>query len=98
MVGGAGFERSFEFACDVQVKYVGDGGIIGCIMLHFKSSTLIRRNAENSQVSVTQFQERVGAGFDQTQCFGILANAGKPKVTVSTILIFEVFYRRMRWV
>ena len=65
MVGGAGFERSFEFACDVQVKYVSDSGIIGCIMLHFKSGALIGRSTENSQVSVLQFQKRESTGLRQ---------------------------------
>ena len=88
VVGGAGFERSFEFACDVQVKYVGDGGIIGRIMLHFKSGALIGGSAENSQVSVTQFQKRESTDIHQLQGLFILANFGQPKWTVGASVIF----------
>jgi hypothetical protein len=74
VVGRAGFERSFEFACYVQVKYVGDGGVIGRIMLHFEPGALIWGRAENSQVSVTQYQIGESTGFRQQQGLVILAN------------------------
>ena len=91
VVGGAGFERSFEFACDVQEKYVGDGGVIGRVMLHFKSGALVWWSAENSQVSLTQFQIRVSADFHQSQGLFILTNVGQPKLTISTFVVSEVF-------
>jgi len=91
VVGRAGFERSFEFACYVQVKYIGDSGAIGCIMLHFEPGALIRGRAENSEVSVTQYQIGESAGFRQQQGLVILANVGEPKLTVGAIVILEVF-------
>ena len=91
MVGRAGFERSFEFACYVQVKNVGDGGVIGRIMLHFEPSALIRGRAENSEVPVTQYQIGESAGFRQQQGLVILANVGEPKLTVGALVILEVF-------
>ena len=42
----------------MQVKNVGDGGVVGCVVLHFKPSALVWWSAENSQVSVTQFKIR----------------------------------------
>ena len=91
MVGRAVFERSFEFACYVQVKYVGDGGVIGRIMLHFEPGALIRGRAENSEVPVTQYQIWESAGFRQQQGLVILANVGEPKLTVGAVVILEVF-------
>ena len=91
MVGRAGFERSFKFACYVQVKNVGDGGDIGRIMLHFEPGALIRGRAENSEVPVTQSQIRESAGFRQQQGFVILADVGEPKLTVGAVVILEVF-------
>ena len=90
MVGRAGFERSFEFACYVQVTYVDDGGVIGCIMLHFEPGALIRGRAENSEVPVTQYQIGESAGFRQQQGLVILANVGEPKLTVGAVVILEV--------
>ena len=90
-VGRAGFKRSFEFACYVQVKYVGDDGVIGCIMLHFEPGALIRGRAENSEVPVTQYQIGESAGFRQQQGLVILANFGEPKLTVGAVVILEVF-------
>ena len=91
MVGRAGFERSFDFACYVQVKYVDDGRVIGCIMPHFEPGALIRGRAENSQVPVTQSQIGESAGFRQQQGLVILANVGEPKLTVGALVILEVF-------
>ena len=92
VVGRAVFERSFEFACYVQVKYVGDSGVIGRIMLHFEPGALIRGRAENSEVPVTQSQIGESAGFRQQQGLVILANVGEPKLTVGALVILEVFY------
>jgi len=91
VVGRAGFERSFEFACYVEVKYVSDGGIIGRIMSDFKPGALIRGRAENSEVPVTQYQIGESAGFRQQQGLVILANVGEPELTVGAIVILEVF-------
>ena len=90
-MGRAGFEPSFEFACYVQVKYVGNGGDIGCNMLHFEPGALIWGRAENSQVPVTQYQIGESAGFRQQQGLVILANVGEPKLTVGAVVILEVF-------
>jgi len=65
VVGRAGFEVSVEFASYEQVKYVQDGGVIGRIMLHFKSGALIWGRAENSQVPLTQYQIGESTGFRQ---------------------------------
>ena len=65
MVGRAGFKRSFEIAYHMQEENVGHGGVIGRIVLHFKSGALIRRSTENSQVSVTQFQKGENTGLHQ---------------------------------
>ena len=59
------FDCSFEFALRVKVKHIFDGGVIGGKMLHFEPSALIRRSAENSQVSVAQFQKRESTGVHQ---------------------------------
>ena len=75
----------------MQVKYVDDGGVIGCIMLHFQSGTLIRGGAEKSQVTVLQFQIRESTGFRQEQGLVILANFGEPKLTFGAFVILEVF-------
>jgi len=91
VVGRAGFERSFEFACYVQVKYVGDGGVIGRIMLHFEPGALIWGRAENSEVPLTQYQIWKSTGFHQQQGLFILANVGEPKLTVGAVVISEVF-------
>jgi len=53
----ARLECSFELAYQMQVENISDGGIIGRVMLHFKPSTPILWNAENSQVSMTQFKK-----------------------------------------
>jgi hypothetical protein len=71
----------------MQVKNVGDGGVIGCIMLHFKPCALIRGSAENSQLSMTQFQIREGTDINQSQGLIILANIWKPKCTISSVVI-----------
>jgi hypothetical protein len=75
----------------VQVKYVGDGGVIGRIMLHFEPGALIRGRAENNEVSLTQYQIGESAGFRQQQGLVILANVGEPKLTVGVVVILEVF-------
>ena len=79
----------------MQVENVCDGGIVGCIVLHFKPSALVWWSAENSQVSVTQFQIRESTDIDQLQGLFILANVGQPKWTVGASVIFEVFDSRM---
>ena len=94
MVGRAGFERSFEFACyvkNVQVKYVGDGGVIGRIMLHFEPGALVEWRAEYSQVSLAQLQKGESTDVHQMQGLVILANVGEPKLTVGAVVILEVF-------
>ena len=48
VMGLALFERSFELAHHMQVENISDSRVIGCVMLHFKPSTFIRRSAENS--------------------------------------------------
>jgi hypothetical protein len=52
-MGGALFERSFDLAFSVQVENVGDGGVVGCVVQHFKPGALVWWSAKNSQVSVT---------------------------------------------
>jgi len=79
----------------MQVEDVGDGRVVGCIMSYFKSSTLIWRSAEYSQVSLTQFQIRESTGINQLQRLFILANVGQPKVTISAIVKLEVFGSRI---
>ena len=75
----------------VQVKNVGDERVIGCPVLYFKPSALIRRSAENSKVSVSQFEKRESADIHQLQGPSILAYRCEPKLAVSPIVIFEVF-------
>ena len=53
MMGRALFERSFKLVYSMQMENVGDGGVVGCVMLHFKPSALVWWSAENSQVSMT---------------------------------------------
>ena len=79
----------------MQVKNVDDEGVVRCVVLHFKPGALVWRSAENSQVSLTQFQKREGTGIHQSQGLIILANVGEPKLTVDAIVVFEVFDRRM---
>jgi len=73
------------------MENVGDGGVVGCVVLHFKPCALVSWSAENSQVSVTQFQKRESTGIYQSQGLTILASAGKPKLTVGTLVILKVF-------
>jgi len=75
----------------MQVKNVGDERVIGCVMLHIKPCAPIWGSAENSEVSLTQFQKRIGTDVYQVQGLLILANVGQPKLAVSTIVILEVF-------
>ena len=49
----------------MQVENVGNGGVVWCIVLHSKAGALIWWSAENSEVSVTQFQKRESTGFDK---------------------------------
>ena len=78
-------------AYHMQVENIGDGGVVGSIMLDFKSSAPIWRSADNIQVSVTQFQIRESTWIKQPQGFIILANVGKPVFTVSAFVVLEVF-------
>jgi len=94
-MGGALFERSFELVYRMQMENVGDGGVVGCVVLHFKTSALVWWSHENSQVSLTQFQIRESTDIHQSQGFFILANCGEPKWTVGASMIFEVFDRSM---
>ena len=73
------------------MENVCDGGDVGCVMLHFKSSALVWWSAENSQVSITQFEKRESTDIHQSQSLFILANFGKPKWTVGTVMIPKVF-------
>ena len=66
-------------------------------MLHFEPDTLIRRSTENSEVSVTQSEKGESTGLHQSQGLIILAKVGQPKLTVSSVLIFEVFDSRVAW-
>ena len=91
------FDGSFEFVYHVKIEDVGYGRVIGVIMIHFKPSALIRWSTENRKVSVTQFKKRESIGVDQTQGLSILANFRKPKLTVSTSLILQVFDGRVTW-
>jgi len=52
------FKRSLELVYSMQVENVSDKRVVRCVVLHFKSSALVWWSAENSQVSVTQFQKR----------------------------------------
>ena len=90
-MGLALFERSFELVYGMQVENVGDGRVVGCVMLHFKPGALVWWSAENSQVPVTQFQIRESTDIHQLKGLFILAYFGKPKCTIGAIVIFEVF-------
>jgi uncharacterized Tic20 family protein len=79
----------------MQEKNVSDGGVIGSIMLYCKPGTLIWWGTENSQVSMTQSQKRESTRFHQSQGLMILANFGKPKLTIGTIVILHVFDSRI---
>ena len=68
------FNGSFEFVNHVEIKNVCRGGVIGGHVLYFKPDALIRRRAEDSQISLEQSKKRVSAGFDQTQGLIILAD------------------------
>ena len=68
------FDGSFEFVDHVEIKNICYGGAIRGHVLYFKPDALIRRSAEDSQLSLEQFKKRVSAGFDQTQGLIILAN------------------------
>jgi hypothetical protein len=50
----------------MQVENVGDGGVVGCIVLQFKPSALVWWSAENSQVSVAKFQKRESTDIHQS--------------------------------
>ena len=54
----------FELVNHVQVKIVGYSIIIGSTMFDLNSSALIRRSAENIQVSVQQFKKRKNADIN----------------------------------
>ena len=95
MMGCARFERCFGLAHRVQVENVSDDGVIGRMMLHFKLSALIRWGTENGKVSVAQSQKRESAGVHQFQGLVILANVAQPKITISTIVILQVFDGRI---
>jgi len=82
----------------MQVEDVGDGGVIWCVMLHFKPSALVWRSAENSEFSVAQFQERKSTDVDQIQGLFILANVGKPKLTIGALVIPDVFDGLILWI
>ena len=75
----------------MQVNHVGDGRVVGCVMLHIKLGAPIWGSAENSEVSLTQFQKMVRTDVYQVQGLLILANVGQPKLAGSTIVILEVF-------
>ena len=75
----------------MQEKYVSNGRVIGCIMLHFKLGALIWWGSEDSQVSLTQSQKRESTRLHQPQGLLIIANFWNPKVTVGTIVILHVF-------
>ena len=82
----------------MQMKNVGDGGVVGCVVLHFKSSALVWWSAEDSQISLTQSQKGERTGFQQTQGLVILTNFGQPKLTIRAIVIPEVFDGSLRWI
>ena len=79
----------------MQVKHVVDERVVGCVMLHLKPGALVWWSAENSQVSVTQFQIRESTDIHQSQGLRILTDFLKPEVTVGTVVKFQVFYSRM---
>jgi len=91
VMGRALFEGSFKPVYRMQVENVGDRGVIGCIVLHFKPSALVWWSAENSQVSVAKFQKRESTDIHQSQGLFILANFGQPKCTVGASVILQVF-------
>jgi len=62
VVGGALFEGGLSFAYGVQVENVGDGEVVGCVVLHFEPSALVWWSAEDSQVSITQL--KIGESTD----------------------------------
>jgi len=90
-MGLALFERRFELVYGMQVENVGDGRVVGCVMLHLKPGALVWWSAENSQVPVTQFQIRESTDIQQLKGLLILAYFGQPKCTIGAIVIFEVF-------
>jgi len=82
----------------MQVENIGDGGVVGCVVLHFKPSALVWWSAENSKVAVTEFQKRESTDIRQSQGLRILTDVSKPEVTVGTAVIFQVFHSRMTWI
>jgi hypothetical protein len=82
----------------MQVENVGDGRVVGCVVLHFKPGALVWWSAEDSEVSVTQSQKGERTGFQQSQGLVILTNFGQPKLTIGAIVIPEVFDGSLRWI
>ena len=73
------------------MENVSDDGTVGRIVLHFKLGALVWWSAENSEVSLTQFEKRESTDIHQSQGLFILASIGEPKLTVGASVIFEVF-------
>ena len=92
------FDGSFELVDRVKIEDVGYGRVIGGVVIHFKPSALIMWSTENGKVSVTQFKKRESTGIDQMQGLSILANSGKPKLTVGTFVILQVFDSHVSWI
>ena len=80
----------------MQIKNVGDEGVVRCLVLYFKAGALVRWSAEHSEVSLAQSQKREGTDIDQFQGLIILANVGEPKQTIGAIVVLEVFDRGVR--
>ena len=65
-------------------------------MLHFQSGALIRRSADNTQISMDQSEEGESTtDFNQSQSLCILANFCQPKLTVGTVVKLQVFDSRI---
>jgi hypothetical protein len=75
----------------MQVEDVCNGGVVGCVVLHFKPRALVWWSAENSKVSMIQLKIRESADIHQLQGLFILANCGQPKWTVGALVILKVF-------
>ena len=82
----------------MQVENVGDGGVVGRVVLHFKPGALVWWSAEDSQVSVSQSQKGERTGLQQPQSLVILTNFGQQKLTIGAIVIPEVFDGSLRWI
>ena len=94
LTGRALFDSGFELSNHVQMKNSGYGGVIGRAVMHFKLSALVRGSGGNSQVSLSQLNLR--EIFDEPPVLREYA-LGKPKLTVGTFVVLQVFDSGLAW-